>query len=86
MHIIILELDTCICMYRVFMKYCVFSLVFCDFSELNKFCCSAGVLPAWCVYTHTDTYGKQRKTRVWNILKSLEKTQYLMNTLYVLCK
>ena len=35
--------------YRVFIKYCVFYLKFCDFSEL---CCSAGVLPAWCVYTH----------------------------------
>ena len=22
------------------------------FSELCQFCCSAGVLPAWCVYTH----------------------------------
>ena len=38
--------------YRVFIKYCVFSLKFCDFSELCQFCCSAGVLPAWCVYTH----------------------------------
>ena len=35
--------------YRVFIKYCVFSLKFCDFSEL---CCSADVLPAGCVYTH----------------------------------
>jgi len=34
------------------------------------------------VCTHTGTKGKQRKTRVRNILKSLEKTQYLMNTLY----
>ena len=25
------------------------------------------------VFTHTDTNGKQRKTRVWNILKFLEK-------------
>ena len=23
-----------------------------NFSELCQFCCSAGVLPAWCVYTH----------------------------------
>ena len=38
--------------YRVFIKYCVFSLTFCDFSELCQFCCSAGVLPAWYVYTH----------------------------------
>ena len=38
--------------YRVFIKICVFSLKFCDFSELCQFCCSAGFLPAWCVYTH----------------------------------
>ena len=37
--------------YRVFIKYCVFSLKFCDFSELCQFWCSAGVLPACCVYT-----------------------------------
>ena len=37
--------------YRVFIKYCVFPLK-CYFSELCQFCCSAGVLPAWCVYTH----------------------------------
>ena len=34
-----------------------------------------------CVHT-TDTKRKQRKARVQNILKSSEKTQYLMNTLY----
>ena len=34
-------------------------------------------LPGVC--THTDTKGKQSKDRVRNILKSLEKTQYLMN-------
>ena len=33
--------------------------------------------------THTGTEGKQRKARDRNILKSLEKTQYLMNYLYV---
>jgi len=38
--------------YRVFIKNCVFSFKFCDFSELCQFCCSAGVIPAWCVYTH----------------------------------
>ena len=38
--------------YRVFNKYCVFSLKYCDFSELRQFCCRAGFLPAWCVYTH----------------------------------
>ena len=38
--------------YRVFIKYCVFSLKFWDFSELCQFCCSAGFLPAWWVYKH----------------------------------
>ena len=38
-------------------------------------------LPGVC--THTDTEGEQRKARVQNILKSSEKTQYLMNTLYI---
>ena len=30
----------------MFIKYCVFSLKLCDFSELCQFCCSAGVLSA----------------------------------------
>ena len=34
------------CIYRVFINYCVFSLKFCDFSELCQFCCRAGALPA----------------------------------------
>ena len=38
------------------------------------------MLPGVC--THTDTEGKLRKARVRNILKSSEKTQYLMNALY----
>ena len=39
--------------YRVFIEYCVFSLKFCDFSELCQFCCSlVCFLPAWCVYKH----------------------------------
>ena len=37
---------------RVFIKYCLFYLKFCDFSELCQFCCSDGFLPAWWVYTH----------------------------------
>ena len=69
--------------YRVLIKYCVFSLQFCDFSELFKICCSAGVLPLPGECTHTNTEGKQRKARVGNILKSSEKIQYLMDTLYV---
>ena len=32
--------------YKVFIKYCVFSLKFCDFSEFCRFCCRADVLPA----------------------------------------
>ena len=64
---------------RVFIKYCVFSLKFCDFSELCQFCCRAGVLSAWCVYTE----GKQRKARVQNNFKNSDKTQYLMNTLWM---
>ena len=35
-----------------------------------------------CVCTHTDTEGEQTKVRVWNILKSSEETQFLMNTPY----
>ena len=50
-----------------------FFLKYCDFSELCQFCCSAGVLPAWCVCKHTYTEGKQRKARVRNILISSEK-------------
>ena len=45
--------------YRVFIKYCVFSLKFCDFSELCQFRCSAAFFPDWRVSTHTDTKGKQ---------------------------
>ena len=47
--------------YRVFIKYCVFSLKCSDFSELCQFCFSAGVLPAWCVYTHCHQRGKTEK-------------------------
>jgi len=69
-------------LYRVFIKYCVFSLKFCYFSELCQFCCSAGVLPAWCVYTHTDNERKQSP----EYFKIFQKNpQYLMNTLYVVC-
>ena len=52
-------LFTCVCIfdyvhitYRVFIKYYVFSLKFCDSSELCQLCCSACVLPACFVYTH----------------------------------
>ena len=38
-------------------------------------------LPVMC--THTDTEGKQSKVRVRKYFKIFEKTQYLMNTLYI---
>ena len=56
----------------------VFSFKFCDFSELCQFCRSAGVLPAWCVYTHCH----RGKTESRIFFKIRKKTQYLMNTLY----
>ena len=66
-------------MYRVFIRYCVFSWKFCYFSELCQYCCSAGVLPSWCVYTHWH----REKTESGKYIKIFEKTQYLMNTLYL---
>ena len=75
-----LQRERYIYIYRVFIKYCVFSLKFCVFSELCLFCCSAGFLPAWYVCTHTDTEGKQSSEYFEKFGK---KTQYLMNTLYV---
>ena len=60
---------------RVFIKYCVFSWNFVIF--LNSASSGAVLvfyLPGEC--KHTDTEGKQRNTRVRNILKSLEKNQY----------
>ena len=47
----------------------VFFLKILDFSELCQFWCSAGFLPALCVYTE----GEERKTRDRNILKFSEK-------------
>ena len=63
----------------MFIKYCVFSFAF-----LNSASSGAALefyLPGVC--THTDTEGKQGKVKVWNIFKNSEKTQYLMNTLYL---
>ena len=68
--------------YRVFIKYCVFSLKCYDFlNSASSVAALVFYLPSVC--THTDTGGKQRRARVQNISKSSEKTQYLMNTLYV---
>ena len=66
--------------YRVFIKYCVFSLKCCDFSELCQFCCSAGFLPAWFVYTHWH----RGKTESGIFQRIRKKTQYLMNNLYLI--
>ena len=54
-------------MYMVFFKYCVFSLTFCDFSEL-----CAHVLPAWRVYTHWHQE-KTEKDQSPEYSKTLEK-------------
>ena len=57
---------------RVFIKYCFFSLKFCDF--LNSASSAAALvfyLPSEC--TNTDTERKKRKERVRNILKSSKK-------------
>ena len=44
-------------------------------------CCSAGVLPAWCVYIHWHR-GKTEKGKSPEYFKIFQKTQYLINTLY----
>ena len=54
--------------YWVFIKYCVFFLKFCDFSELCKFCCSAGVVQ----YTHWHR-GKTEKGQSTEFSKILGK-------------
>ena len=51
----------------MFIKYYV-----CDFSELCQFCCSAGVVPAWCVYTHWHK-GKIEKDQSPEYFKILRK-------------
>ena len=66
--------------YRVFIKYCGFSLKFSDFSELCKFCCSAGVLlPAWCVYTHWNRW-KTEKGKSSEYFKIFEKSTIFNKT------
>ena len=70
----------------VFINYCVFSLKCCDFSELCQFCCRAGVLPAWCVYTHWHQ-GKTEKGQSPEYFKIFgKKTRYLMTTLCLVLK
>ena len=58
-------------MYRVFIKYCVFSL---KCSELYQFCCRAGVLPAWCVYTDWHRGKTEKGQSPEYILKFSKKT------------
>ena len=49
-----------------------FLSTFCDFSELCQFYCSAGVLPAWSVYTHWHR-GKTEKGKSPKYLKIFQK-------------
>ena len=59
--------------YRVFINYCVI-FPFCDFSELCQFCCSAGFLPAWCVYSvHTLTPWENRERPESRIFLKIRK-------------
>ena len=50
---------------------CFFLKILC-FSELCQFCSSAGVLPAWCVYTHWHR-GKREKSQSPEYFKILRK-------------
>ena len=77
------QIIICLRSYRVFIKYCVFSLKCCDFSELC-FWCSADVWPAIVssVYTLTPR-GNRVRSETGKYFKIFEKTQYLINTLYL---
>ena len=69
---------------RVFIKYCIFPENFVIF--LNSVSSAAALvfyLPGRYVCTHTDTEGKQRKAILRNIFNKSEKTQCLMDTLYI---
>ena len=65
-------------MYRVLIKYCAFPLNVVIF--LNSASSAAVLVFDLSLCTHTDTEGKPREARVRNIF---QKTQYLMNTLYI---
>ena len=69
-------------MYRVFIKYCVFSLKFWIFLNSASSAASAG-FP--CICTHTDIEGEQRKARVRNILKSSGKNTIFNEHPVVIC-
>ena len=68
----------------MFIKYCIFSLKCCNFSELCQICSSAGVLPAiqWSKHEVYTPRKNQERPLSGLYFKILEKTQYLMNTLY----
>ena len=68
--------------YRVFIKHCVFSLKFCDFSEL---CSSAAALVLYLpgVCKHIDTPRENRERPESKYSKIFGKTKYFMYTLYV---
>ena len=69
--------------YRVLIKYCVFPQnVVIFLNSASSAVALVFYLPGVCT-THTATQVKQKKTRVWNILKSSKKTQYLINTLHI---
>ena len=71
-------LNHLILFYRVFIKYCVFSDILKIFRTLFSLCVS--------VCTHTRQVEHQRCSRTGRVQKIhsfKEKTQYLMNTLYI---
>ena len=68
--------------YRVFIKNCVFSFKFCDFSELCQFCCSAGFLPTWCLYTHWYG-GKAEKGTSLDYFKIFNNTIFNEHPVYL---
>ena len=61
-------------MYRKFIKYCVFSLKFCKFSELCQF-----YLP----FMKSDVHTVEKPRGAGIYFEIFKKTQYLMNILYI---
>ena len=62
-----------LCIYRMLIKYCVFSLKCCNFSDFCKFCCSAGCVWPAIVYTHWHRGETARVQSPEYILKSSKK-------------
>ena len=69
--------------YRVFIEYCVFFLKILLFFWTLPVLLQRWFLPVWCVYTHWHR-GKTEKGHSSEYLKIFEKTQYLVNTLYII--